>query len=185
MTKLPSTIKNMILSLLIISAVMSAALASVYLLTKDQIELAKKMKEVNAIKAVLPEFNNDPTSSKKDVGELTIYTAMNNNDTLGYAVKTITKKAFSGTFSLMVGFLPDGTIYNIEVVEQKETPGLGDKIKTKWKDQFKSKNPGTFKLVVKKDGGPVDAITAATISSRAFCDAVDQAYKVIRKGGMQ
>jgi Na+-translocating ferredoxin:NAD+ oxidoreductase subunit G len=183
MTKLPSTIKNMILSLLIISATMSAALASVYLMTKDQIELAKKMKEVNAIKAVLPEFTNDPTETKKEIGELTVYTAVNNNDTLGYAVKTLTKKAFSGTFTLMVGFLKDGTIHNIEIIEQKETPGLGDKIKTKWKDQFKSKNPETFKLVVKKDGGPVDAITAATISSRAFCDAVGNAYNVIRKGG--
>jgi electron transport complex protein RnfG len=55
--------------------------------------------------------------------------------------------------------------------------------------QFKGKNPGTFKLAVTKDGGQVDAITAATISSRAFCDAVDLAYRAFRqvaqKGGDQ
>jgi len=185
MKKLESTLKNMILSLLVISAAMSAALAVVYLNTKDQIELAKKMKEVNAIKAVLPEFTNDPTENRKEEGDITIYTALSNQDTLGYAVKSTTNKAFSGTFTLMVGFLRDGSIYSIEVVDQKETPGLGDKIKTKWKDQFKSKNPETFKLVVKKDGGQVDAITAATISSRAFCDAVDRAYQTIKKGGNQ
>lgn len=185
MNKLPSTITNMILSLLIISAAMSAALSSVYLLTKDQIELARKLKEVGAIKAVLPEFTNDPTQAKQEIEDFTVYTAMNNQDTLGYAVKSVTKKAFSSSFTLMVGFLPDGTIYNTEVIEHKETPGLGAKIKTKWKDQFKLKNPENFKLMVRKDGGEVDAITAATISSRAYCDAIDRAYQVIKKGGIK
>jgi len=185
MAKLESTMRNMILSLFLISAVMSAALAYVYLLTKDQIELSKKLKEVNAIKAVLPEFTNDPTQTKLEIDGLTIYTAQKDQDTIGYAVKSTTNKAFSGTFTIMVGFLPDGTINNVEIIDQKETPGLGDKIKTKWKDQFKSKNPRTFKMKVKKDGGEVDAITAATISSRAFCDAIDKAYKIIKKGGEQ
>ena len=66
----------------------------------------------------------------------------------------------------------------ISVVDQKETPGLGTKItEEKFKSQFMGKNPSTFKLKVKKDGGDVDAITAATISSRAVCDAIERAYK--------
>ena len=77
----------------------------------------------------------------------------------------------------MVGFKPDGTIFKSAVLDQKETPGLGDKMKTKWKDQFNEKHPTTFKLAVKKDGGDVDAITASTITSRAFCDAVTRAYE--------
>jgi len=84
----------------------------------------------------------------------------------------------------MVGFLPDGTIYDVEVLDHKETPGLGDKIDRKKSDftrQFQNKNPGAFSLTVKKDGGSVDAITAATISSRAFCNAVQRAYDVYRK----
>ncbi len=185
MAKLESTMRNMILSLFLISATMSAALAYVYMLTKDQIEQSQKQKEVNAIKSVLPEFTNDPTQAKLEVDGLTIYTALNSQDTIGFAVKSNTNKAFSGTFTIMVGFLKDGTIYNVEIIDQKETPGLGDKIKTRWKDQFKSKNPGSFIMKVKKDGGDVDAITAATISSRAFCDAVDKAYKIVKKGGVQ
>ncbi len=55
----------------------------------------------------------------------------------------------------------------------------------KFKDQFNEKNPAEFALKVKKDGGPVDAITAATISSRAFCDAVQRAYNTLKKGGQK
>jgi electron transport complex protein RnfG len=54
-----------------------------------------------------------------------------------------------------------------------------------FKDQFNDKNPSQYKLKVKKDGGPVDAITAATISSRAFCDAVQRAYNTLQKGGVK
>jgi electron transport complex protein RnfG len=92
----------------------------------------------------------------------------------------------------MVGFRPDGTIFNISILEQKETPGLGTKMvpegtpdKPAFKDQFNEKNPATFALKVKKDGGPVDAITAATISSRAFCDGVQRAYNTFEKGGLK
>jgi electron transport complex protein RnfG len=84
----------------------------------------------------------------------------------------------------MVGFLKDGTINNTAVVSHKETPGLGDKMDVKKSDfpvQFEGKNPSSYKLKVTKDGGDVDAITAATITSRAFCDAVDKAYKSFEK----
>ena len=86
----------------------------------------------------------------------------------------------------MAGFKPDGTIINISVLEQKETPGLGTKMtEPLFKDQFNDKNPSTFNLKVKKDGCPVDAITAATISSRAFCDAIQRAYNTLQKGGLK
>lgn len=79
----------------------------------------------------------------------------------------------------MVGFNPDGTIANYSVLEHKETPGLGSKMDT-WftknnKGDVVGKNPGTNGLKVSKDGGEVDAITAATISSRAFLDAINRA----------
>jgi len=54
-----------------------------------------------------------------------------------------------------------------------------------FKDQFMEKNPAEFSLKVIKDGGPVDAITAATISSRAFCDAIGRAYNTLQKGGQK
>ncbi|MGB4293017.1 MAG: FMN-binding protein [Bacteroidales bacterium] len=71
------------------------------------------------------------------------------------------------------------------MLEQKETPGLGTKMTEPFfKDQFNGKNPANFKLKVKKDGGEVDAITAATITSRAFCDALERAYNTLKKGGL-
>ena len=85
----------------------------------------------------------------------------------------------------MVGFLPDGTIKNISVLDIKETPGLGTKMKEpKFLDQFVNKNPADFVLKVKKDGGDVDALTGATISSRAFSSAVQTAYDVVKSGGV-
>jgi electron transport complex protein RnfG len=183
-TKLESTLKNMILSLLLISASMSAALGYVYVLTKEPIEKAAKEKEINAIKEVMPKTQGEIKFTTKEVYGLTFYEVVDsNNQPVGCAVKTFTTKGFSGKITLMVGLLPDGSINNISVLEQKETPGLGDKMKTKWKDQFTGKNPGQFKMKVKKDGGEVDAITAATITSRAFCDAVQKAYNAYMKGG--
>jgi electron transport complex protein RnfG len=72
------------------------------------------------------------------------------------------------------------------VTQHKETPGLGTKMSDpSFKDQFIDQNPESFNLLVTKDGGDVDAITAATISSRAFCDAVERAYKTYTKEGGQ
>ena len=77
----------------------------------------------------------------------------------------------------MVGFKPDGTIQNIEVLEQKETPGLGTKMKEEsFVAQFRDKNPSSFNVKPIKDQGNVDALTGATISTRAFGDAVQMAY---------
>lgn len=173
--KLESTLKNMILSLFFISMGMAAALGYVYTLTKEPIEKAKKGAETSAIKEVVPAFDNTPLA--KEIDGLTYYEVTKGGAPVGYAVKTYTDKAFSGRFDLMVGFLPDGTINQIAVLDQKETPGLGTKMKEpKFKNQFNLKNPGSWKMTVKKDGGDVDAISAATISSRAFCDAVQRGY---------
>jgi electron transport complex protein RnfG len=179
--KLESNLRNMILSLLFISVGMSAALGFVYTLTKGPIEIAIKQKEIAAVKDVLPAFDNDPTVDVKNIDGLTFYTGTKEGKVIGVAAKTFTDKGFSGRFDLMVGFLPDGTIHNTVVIEQKETPGLGTKMKEpKFKDQFNGKNPDTFKLKVKKDGGEVDAITASTITSRAYCDGVQKAFDLFK-----
>lgn len=191
MAKTESTFKNMVLSLTLISLVSSALLGFVYEFTKGPIELSNLNKKLNAIKQVVPEFTNNPNDEmyRLPTGEgdsLEIYPAKKDDVIVGYAVNTFTSKGFSGNISLMAGFKPDGTIINITVLEQKETPGLGTKMtEPGFKDQFNDKNPVEFKLKVKKDGGPVDAITAATISSRAFCNAVQRAYNALQKGGMK
>lgn len=191
MAKTESTFKNMVLSLSLISLVASACLGFVYEFTREPIELSNLNKKVDAIKQVVPEFNNNPFNEmfRLPTGEgdsLDIFPAKKDSIIVGYAVSTYTNKGFSGKINLMTGFKSDGTIVNITVLEHKETPGLGTKMtEPKFKDQFTGKNPVEYNLKVKKDGGPVDAITAATISSRAFCDAVQRAYNTLQKGKKQ
>lgn len=189
MAKTESTFKNMVMSLTFISLAASTCLGFVYEFTKKPIELSNLNKKLEAIKQVVPEFTNNPNEEmyRLPTGEgdsLDIYPAKKDNEIVGYAVSTYTKKGFSGNINLMAGFKPDGSIVNITVLEQKETPGLGTKMtEPQFKNQFNDKNPAQFNLKVKKDGGQVDAITAATISSRAFCDAVQRAYNTLQKGG--
>lgn len=185
-----STFKNMVLTLLIISFVASLALGYVYQFTKGPIEMAKVAKINDAIKAVVPACDNNPSAEvykvALDKDSLNIYPAKKDGVLVGAAVETFTEKGFGGHISLIVGFLPDGTINDIAVISHHETPGLGDKMekqKSNFSLQFMGKNPKDFKLLVKKDGGNVDAITASTVSSRAFCDAVTRAYNAFMKGG--
>jgi H+/Na+-translocating ferredoxin:NAD+ oxidoreductase subunit G len=188
MAKTESTFRNMVLSLTLISLGASACLGFVYEMTKKPIELSVMNKKLRAIRYVVPEFDNNPAAEMyrlptSDGDSLDIYPAKKDGIITGYAVSTYTKKGFSGYFSLMTGFRPDGTISNITVLEHRETPGLGSKMNEElFKDQFINKDPATFALKVRKDGGSVDAITAATISSRAFCDAVQRAYNTISEG---
>lgn len=191
MAKTESTFRNMALSLTLIALVSSALLGFVYEATKKPIALSNLKKKLDAIRQVVPEFNNNPNDEmfRLPTGEgdsLEVYPAKKDNVITGYAVNTYTNRGFSGNIKLMAGFRPDGSIINIAVLEHKETPGLGTKMADPaFKDQFNEKNPAEFELSVKKDGGPVDAITAATISSRAFCDAVQRAYNTLQKGGIK
>lgn len=182
--KLESSFKNMILVLFLITLISSAAVGVVNSLTSASIEQAKKNKQVEAIKHVVPEFDNDPMAEAREVetpdgGKLVFYPATKSGQPVGTAIKTYTNKGFGGQVWLMVGFNPDGTVHNYSVLEHKETPGLGSKMDT-WftiggKGNITGKNPGKRSLKVRKDGGDVDAITAATISSRAFLDAINRA----------
>jgi len=192
MAKKESTFLNMFLALTLVTLISSAILGYVYELTKEPIARAKAERQNEALRSVLPAYNNDPVREmyKKAVDGDTLYffPARKDSALVGIAVETFSPKGFSGMIRLMVGFLPDGTINKIAVLEHNETPGLGDKMdrsKSDFSLQFDGKNPKTFKLAVKKDGGDVDAITASTISSRAFCDAVERAYKNLdlTKGG--
>ena len=185
-----STMKNMVLTLFVISLVASVSLGYVYEFTKGPIEVAKVAKVNDAIKAVVPKCDNNPSAEKYTIvsgsDTLNVYPAKLGGKLVGAAVETYTEKGYGGHIDLMVGFLPDGTINDIAVVSHHETPGLGDKMdksKSDFSLQFMGKNPKDFKLMVKKDGGDVDAITASTVSSRAFCDAVTRAYNAFMKGG--
>lgn len=177
------------LTLLGISLIASLSLGAVYNLTKEPIAKAQQQKKEKAIKEVVPAFDQlEQISIIPDGGgdPVLIHKAIFADSVVGYAVEAYTDKGFGGRVMLMVGFTPDGTIINTAVLKHTETPGLGDKMdaaKSDFSNQFKNQNPENFKLMVKKDGGQVDAITAATISSRAFCDAVQRGYDAVKQQG--
>lgn len=183
MAKLESTFKTMLLSLSSVALISAALMGGVYALTKEPIRLAELEKKNKAIELVVPAFDNTPsvdfTKYGIDGDSVVAYYAKKEGALVGTAVETFTKKGFSGEFKLMVGFDPSGKIIDIAVIKHSETPGLGDKMENGKSDfhvQFQGKNPEDFKLMVTKDRGDVDAMTASTISSRAYCDAVQRAY---------
>ncbi len=184
------TLLNMFVALFVICIVAGGVLGIVFNATKDPIAAAENAKRTAAIKNVLPEFKTLKTVNVKSAmedAEIPFHLAYDaDNNFIGAAVETFTNKGFSGNISLMVGILADGTVKNISVLQHAETPGLGSKMEEEtFKGQFNDKNPASFNFSVKKDGGDVDAITAATISSRAFCDAVNRALSTFEnnKGG--
>ena len=184
------TLLNMFVALFVICIVAGGVLGIVFNATKDPIAAAENAKKTAAIKNVLPEFKTLKTVNVKSAmedAEIPFHLAYDaDNNFIGAAVETFTNKGFSGNISLMVGILADGTVKNISVLQHAETPGLGSKMEEEtFKGQFCDKNPASFNFSVRKDGGDVDAITAATISSRAFCDAVNRALSTFEnnKGG--
>ena len=182
--KKESTLINMLVALFVITAVSGGVLGLVYGFTKDAIAEVDQKKNEAAIQAVLP-LEGDITYQSDTLvynyeGVETLFPCNlafdANGNFKGAAIKT-SEGGFGGKIDMMVGFLADGTIKGTSVLSHTETPGLGANMTGKFKDQFVDKNPANFKLTVKKDGGDVDAITAATITSRAFSKAVDKAYQ--------
>ena len=186
--KKESTLVNMVLVLFVITLAAGLSLGFVNDLTLEPKARARLAKKVKALNTVLPPYDNNPVSEvlrlkiEEAKDSVEFYPASMGSVIVGAAVTGASEKGYSGLVKLMVGFELDGRIKNIAVLEQKETPGLGTKMKgEKFLRQFRGKNPATFDLKVKKDGGEVDALAGATISTRAFSEATQQAYDVYRE----
>ena len=175
-----STLFNMVTVLFAVTLIASAGVGAVNMLTADAIAEAKALATTAAVKNVLPEFEKTENWEQM-VGDIPvqIYKATSADAVVGYAVEAMSKSGFGGAIRVMVGFSTDGTILNVNVLEQKETPGLGTKMCDEGNvllSSIKDKNPAEMQFSVKKDGGELDALTAATISSRAYYDAVKCAH---------
>ncbi|MBT8206003.1 MAG: RnfABCDGE type electron transport complex subunit G [Eudoraea sp.] len=188
MKKKESTLVNMVVVLFVITMAAGLSLGFVNDLTLEPKARARLAKKVKALNAVLPQYDNNPVSEvlrfkiEEAKDSIEFYPASKDSVIVGAAVTGASEKGYSGLVKLMVGFELDGSIKNIAVLEQKETPGLGTKMKgEKFLRQFRGKNPATFDLKVKKDGGEVDALAGATISTRAFSEATQQAYDVYKE----
>ena len=183
MKKLQSSLTNMVLVLTGITAICVALLAYVNELTKEPIAAANAKTLSDAVKAVVPGFTNDPIADKKtqEVNGVTyaIYPASKDGEFLGAAVEA-SAMGFGGELKILVGFNAEGKINDYSLLSHAETPGLGSKaadwFKKGQKGDITGMNPGENALLVSKDGGNVDAITASTITSRAFLSAVNAAY---------
>lgn len=187
MKKLASTLPNMIISLGLITVIAGALLGAVYSATKEPIAKMEKEQQVAAIRAVAPPFDNDPEADMRIVDidglKFTVYPAIKGGKLQGAAVMGSSMNGFAGEIVVMCGFDLDGTVRNYEVLSQAETPGLGSKMQLWFRDPTAArsvigKNPATTGFYVSKDSnGEIDAITAATISSRAFLETMRHAYK--------
>ena len=175
-----STLFNMVTVLFAVTLIASAGAVSVIMLTAAAIAEAKALATTAAVKNVLPEFEKTENWEQMvDDIPVQIYKATSADAVVGYAVEAMSKNGFGGAIRVMVGFSTDGTILNVNVLEQKETPGLGTKTCDEGNvllSSIKDKNPAQMQFSVKKDGGELDALTAATISSRAYYDAVKCAH---------
>lgn len=206
MKKLESSLRNMLLVLTGITVFCAALLAVVNELTREPIEQAKLNALNDALKEVLPDFDEihpdtiftQDNNGEKQVSSI-VYPAKQNGKWVGSAVQITTSKGFGGDISILVGFSANGEILNYSILASSETPGLGSKA-DRWFGGYKKAdgiapvlhsekssgsiigmNPGEAALRVHKDceagySGRVDGITASTITSRAFLNAVNDAY---------
>lgn len=186
MKKLQSTLPNMILSLGMITVIAGALLGAVYSATKDPIAKMEKEQQVAAIRQVAPPFDNDPETDawSTDISGIrfTVYPAVKDGQLQGAAVKGSSMNGFAGEITVMAGFDLDGVVRDYQVLSQAETPGLGSKMQLWFRDpsgarSVVGKNPSQTAFYVNKDSGDIDAITAATISSRAFLETLRDAYE--------
>ena len=183
MKKLESSLMNLVLVLTGVTVIAGALLGYVNELTKGPIAEANAKALSDAIALVVPGFDNNPAEAPESIelngATYKIYKATKGGEFIGAAVES-SANGFGGALNVLVGFDKEGNIIDYSLLSHAETPGLGSKaadwFKKGAKGDITGKNPGKGALVVKNDGGDVDAITASTITSRAFLNAVNNAY---------
>lgn len=173
----------MVIVLTGVTVIAGALLGYVNKLTADPIAQANAKALSDAIEVVVPGFDNNPAEAPEtielDGATYKIYKATKGGEFIGAAVESAAN-GFGGKLSVLVGFDKEGNIIDYSLLSHAETPGLGSKaadwFKKGAKGDITGMNPGQKALTVTKDGGQVDAITASTITSRAFLQAVNNAY---------
>jgi Na+-translocating ferredoxin:NAD+ oxidoreductase subunit G len=172
--------------LTIISAGAGVLLALTNSVTMKPIAEARRQETLQALSRVLPPFDNQPDADTKSFTEdgvtWTFYVARKAKRFAGTAFTATSRKGYGGPITLMAGLSGDGTLRTVQILSQQETPGLGTKITVPpFSKQFDERSIDGAKWAVKKDGGDFDAITGATISSRAVLEAIRGGLDVYRK----
>jgi len=178
-----SSLLNMVLCLTAVCLVCSALLGATYAVTAEPIEQASRKALVAAISQVLPEGGEISEAQTAEFGgqNYEYYTQNVGGQTSAWAIKSTTS-GFGGALTVLVGVGVDGKIYSTKVLSHSETPGLGAKCQTDqgFLSQFQGLDPSVKVIKVTKDGGNIDAITASTITSRAYALAVANAVEVAK-----
>ena len=184
-----STLRNMVLCLTGVCLVCSAILGVVYVVTEKPIADAEKANLQEALGAVVPDdsvISTEPFYQEWNGIKYECYHAQGPTEAeFATAVKS-TVNGFGGPLTVLVGVFYDGTVFATKVLSHSETPGLGAKCSDAMSDfvlQFQGFDPKSKQLKVSKDGGDVDAITASTITSRAYTQAVANAVEVCVAAG--
>ncbi len=184
MKPVKSTLFNMIAALMIVAICSAAAIGYVYKITKSPIDEAKNGNVLEAIKSLVGVFDNNPFEERIAISgsNVDLYPARKDGAINSVAIKSSSAEGFGGKIELIIGILMDGTITGYKVIEQNETPGLGTKVtEPQFSNQFVGKNAYTDNFDLKKDGGEIDAVTGATISSKAVVGAVKNAVAAYNK----
>ena len=186
-----SSLKNMVVVLFIITTVSALLVALVNNMTKEAIALSNQQTKDAAKYKVLSTTSDEAyilCDTTRLIGDFAINVSTvaqkSDNAIIGYAVEapSITKSGYADRIILMVGFVEEGDdaiINHVEVLSQKETPGLGanmTKPGNSLEQSVVGKHASTLKFSVTKEGGSFDALTGSTISSRAYANAVESAY---------
>jgi len=172
--------------LTLVAAVAGLLLAQTHKLTEEPIRRAKRAERVAALRKVLPAYDNEPDRNKcalQQAGRAWAFAVARKGGVfVGAAFESVSEKGYGGSIRVLVGVLPDGTVQGVEILEHRETPGLGAKIaKDAFRKQFAGRPAAATNWAVDKDGGDIHAITGATISSRAVVDAVKTGLAVYQK----
>lgn len=183
-----SNLINMSLCLSLVCLVCSALLGMVHAVTAEPISEAAAAILKQSVSEVLPEGGEISEARPLVVGglESEYFVSVKDGVPAAFAIKSSTI-GFGGPLVLMVGITADGIVYNTSVLSHTETPGLGAKCDSDeaFLSQFRDFDPSAKNLSVKKDGGDIDAITASTITSRAYSLAVKNALEAFKGLGAE
>lgn len=183
--KMPNTALAMVGVLGIIAILSGTALGLTDHATRERIAANRLERQLSAIRQVLPDFANDPYEERwlhpgspgivfpgtDDSGEL-----------FGAAVQASVRSGYAGEISGIVGFDIQSEVIGLVVLQHSETPGLGARVtETDFRDQFTGEQPLQRAVRVRQDGGNIDAITAATVSSRAVAEIVNAAAEIFKE----
>lgn len=186
MKKLESTFVNMFVVLSIIALVSAALLAFTYGKTSVIRAQVEQQQQQRALAAVLPEFDNSPGEeafTREGYPLQELYPATRDGEQVGIAVRSETRRAYSGSMVMLVGFDAQGVVTGVQVLNHAETPGLGARVtEDEFLGQFVGQNLNEFDLELSSNGGEVDAITAATVTSNAAIEAVQTAFNAAFHG---